>query len=155
MNTWLKGSACTKEIWTSAQLRLILCDFSPPSVNEIAGIYESGDMQGCVFAAQYNNWIKDAEILMKYAQKEADNIKIQSRDISNIKARSSNASAVSVQWLQLPELQLRCTFWYSVKKGWSISKNRSIDVRDSTSLHKGRLNLWLILSRLFVKLKTI
>lgn len=43
------------------------------SVNETAWISESGDVQGCMFAAKYNNWIKDAEILMKYAQKEADN----------------------------------------------------------------------------------
>lgn len=43
------------------------------SVNEIAWISESGHVQGCMFAAKYNNWIKDAEILMKYAQKEADN----------------------------------------------------------------------------------
>lgn len=34
---------------------------------------------------------------MKYAQKEADNKKIESRDILVIKARSSNTSATSVQ----------------------------------------------------------
>lgn len=72
---------------------------------KIAWIYESGDVQGCMFAAKYNNWIKDAEILIKYAQKEADNNKIQSRDILTIKARSRNASAASVQWLELQELQ--------------------------------------------------
>lgn len=43
--------------------------FSPSFVNELAWIYESRDVQGCMFAANCNNWIKDVEILMKYAQK--------------------------------------------------------------------------------------
>lgn len=38
-------------------------------VNELAWIYESRDVQGCMFAAKHNIWIKYAQLLMKYAQK--------------------------------------------------------------------------------------
>lgn len=119
--------------------------FPPSFVNELAWIYESRDVQGRVFAANCNNWIKDAGILMKNAQKQADDNKIQSRDILNIKARSSKATARNrsdrSSDYNSQNSGSGVNFWYTVKKCCRISKSRSTDVEDSILLHKGRLNL--------------